>query len=118
MTKKQAKSAHPAPAYDTAQAAEAQRIAETQHDSRWPLAFVPSTFLVDISLGNLDLPVEGFKSLDALESAVQTSIGLSTLAELEQVRRHMSAQTGEPVPMELALSDLASAYLAHHGTNT
>lgn len=117
MTKKQTTSAEagrPAPDCDIAQALEAQSIAENRPDLRWPLASVSDKFLLDISLGNLDLPEEGFAALDKVEVTAQTSIDLTTLAELELVRRQMSHLTGQQVPMVAALSELTSAYLAQN----
>lgn len=115
MSKKQIKPAQPtspAPTYNIAQAHEAKRIAAAvaHLDTRWPLAAVPSVFLVDVAVGDLDMPDECFEGLDAVETAAQTSLGLDALAALELVRRHMSGLERELIPMGEALHRLVNAY--------
>jgi len=115
MSKKQPKPAHtarPKPDFDIEQAQEAQRIAAAAHhlDTRWPLASVPSSFLVTAANCALDIPDECFEGLNAVETIAQTSLGLDDLAGLELVRRHMSGLEGELIPMSEALHRLISTY--------
>lgn len=98
--------------YDAAQAREAEHlVAAAAHlDHRWPLASVPSDFLATTALGGLDIPEECFTGLEAVEAVVQMSLSLDALAALELVRRHMSGQERELLPMGEALHRLVNAY--------
>lgn len=97
------------------QTQEVLAAAARPYDCGYPLAHLSTDFLAEASRGNLDLSVDGFSAAEVIEERAQASLDLCALAEVEQVRRHMSLQRGQEEAMASVLSTLASSYLNRHG---